>query len=175
MARISLIAPESASPEVREIYDTTLRGKPGNVQKALAHRPEMLKNFLSFYATVGRSLDRKLYELIYLCVSLINGCRYCTQHHVASSKRVGLTPDDWAALKAGNYSRYGEKERAALTYIERLTRAPHQITESDVGELKKHFSDPEIVDIHMLAGLANLTNRFTDPLGLELEFPEEKI
>jgi len=175
MARISLIAPESASPEVREIYDTTLRGKPGNVQKALAHRPEMLKNFLSFYASVGRSLDRKLYELIYLRVSLISGCRYCTQHHVTSSKRVGLTPDDWVALKAGNYSRYGEKERAALVYIERLTRAPHEITESDFDELKKHFSDPEIVDIHMLAGLANLTNRFTDPLGLELEFPEEKI
>ena len=44
MARISLIAPESASPEVREISDTTLRGKPGNVQKALAHRPEMQHN-----------------------------------------------------------------------------------------------------------------------------------
>ena len=175
MARITLIAPESASPEVREIYDTTLRGKPGNVQKALAHRPEMLKSFLSFYATVGRSLDRKLYEMIYLRVSFINGCRYCTQHHLASSKRTGLTAEDWAALKAGNYSRYSEKERAALIYVERLTRAPHEITETDFDELKKHFSEAEIVDIHMLAGLANLTNHFTDPLGLELEFPEEKI
>jgi uncharacterized peroxidase-related enzyme len=175
MARISLIAPESASPEVREIYDTALRGKPGNVQKALAHRPEMLKNFLSFYASVGRSLDRKLYELVYLRVSFINECRYCTQHHVASSKRVGLTADDYAALKAGNYSRYSEKERTALIYVEKLTRAPHGITETDFDELKKHFSEPEIVDLHMLAGLANLTNRVTDPLGLEMEFPEEKI
>jgi uncharacterized peroxidase-related enzyme len=175
MARITLIAPESASPEVREIYDTTLRGKPGNVQKALAHRPEMLKSFLTFYATVGRSLDRKLYEMIYLRVSLINRCRYCTQHHLASSKRAALTAEDWTALKTGDYSRYSEKERAALTYIERLTRAPQEIAETDFDELKKHFSDPEIVDIHMLAGLANLTNRFTDPLGLELEFPEEKI
>src|ERR1700734_2101631 len=175
MARITLIAPESASSEVNEIYEKALRGKPGNVHKALAHRPEMLKKFLSFYASVGRSLDRKLYELIYLRVSLINGCRYCTQHHVASSKRVGITPEDWTALRAGNYSRYGERERAALAYVERLTRAPHEITEGDFDELKKHFSDPEIVDIHMLAGLANLTNRFTAPLGLELEFPEEKI
>jgi uncharacterized peroxidase-related enzyme len=175
MARISLIAPEAAPPEVREIYDTTLRGKPGNVQKALAHRPEMLKNFLSFYASVGRSLDRKLYELIYLRVSFINGCRYCTQHHVASSKRAGLTAEDWAALKAGDYSRNSEKERATLNYVEKLTREPHQISDADFAELKKHFSDPEIVDIHMLAGLANLTNRLTDPLGLELEFPEEKI
>jgi uncharacterized peroxidase-related enzyme len=175
MARISLISPEAADPEVKEIYEKTLRGKPGNVQKALAHRPEMLKTFLSFYASVGRSLDRKLYELIYLRVSLINQCRYCTQHHVASSKRVGTTAEDWMALKAGNYSGYGEKERSALNYVEKLTRAPHEITEVDFDELKINFSEPEIVDIHMLTGLANLTNRLTDPLGLELEFPEEKI
>jgi uncharacterized peroxidase-related enzyme len=175
MARIALIQPEAASPEVREIYDTTLRGKPGNVQKALAHRPEMLKAFLPFYASVGRSLDRKLYEMIYLRVSLINQCHYCPQHHVASSKRVGLTADDWTALKAGNYSRYSDKERAALTYVDELTRAPHEIDEEDFNKLKMHFTDPEIVDVHMLTGLANLTNRFTDPVGLEIEFPEEKI
>ena len=175
MARISLIGLEGASPDVKEIYEKTLRGKPGNVQKALAHRPEMLKNFLSLYASVGRSLDRRLYELIYLRVSLMNGCRYCTQHHLASSKRVGLTAEDWTALKAGNHSRYGAKERSALTYVEKLTRTPHEITEADFNELKKNFSEPEVVDIHMLAGLANLTNRLTDPLGLELEFPEETI
>jgi uncharacterized peroxidase-related enzyme len=175
MARISLIGPESANAEVQEIYEKTLRGKPGNAQKALAHRPEMLKNFLGFYASVGRSLDRKLYELIYLRVSLLNGCHYCIQHHVASSKRVGLTAEDWAALKAGDYSRYSEKERAALTYVEKLTRTPHAIGDGDFAALSKHFPEPEIVDIHLLTGLANLTNRFTDPLGLEVEFPEEKI
>src|SRR5271156_4075386 len=139
MARIALIEPENATPEVKEIYEKALRGKPGNAQKALAHRPEMLKNFLPFYASVGRSLDKKLYELIYLRVSLINGCHYCTQHHVASSKRAGLTPEDWAALRAGNYSRYTDKERAALTYVEKLTRAPHEITEENFDEMKKHF------------------------------------
>ena len=175
MARINLIQSEVASAEVKEIYEKTLRGKPGNAQKALAHRPEMLKNFLSFYASVGRSLDRKLYELIYIRVSFINGCHYCTQHHLASSKRVGLTSEDWAALQKGDYSSYGEKEKAALAYVEKLTRSPHEVSDADFANLKKHFSDPEIVDIHLLTGLANLTNRFTDPLGLEVEFPEEKI
>ena len=175
MARIGLISTESASAEVREIYDKLLRGKPGNAQKALAHRPEMLKNFLSFYASVGRSLDRKLYELIYLRVSFINGCHYCTQHHVVSSKRVGLGQQDWAALKAGNYSRYSDKEEAALEYTEKLTRTPQDVTDGDFDILKRHFSDAEIVDLHLLTGLANLTNRFTDPLGLEIEFPEERI
>jgi uncharacterized peroxidase-related enzyme len=175
MARIALIEPEQASPEVKEIYEKTLRGKPGNVQKALAHRPEMLRNFLGFYASVGRSLERKLYELIYIRVSIINGCRYCLQHHIASSKRVGLTPDDWAALKAGNYSRFSEKEREALTYADKLTKAPHEVTDDDFLRLKKHFPDEQIVDLHLLVGLANLTNRFTDPVGLELEMAEEQI
>lgn len=175
MARIRLVTPDIAPPEVLEIYEKTLRGKPGNAQKAMAHRPEMLKNFLPFYASVGRSLDRKLYEMIYLRVSLINGCYYCSQHHVASSKRVGLTAEDWSSLKAGDYSRYSEKERAALTYVEKLTRSPHDITDDDFTPLSRLFSEPEIVDIHLLTGLANLTNRFTDPLGLEIEFPEEKI
>jgi len=175
MARIALVAPEIASPEVLEIYEKTLRGKPGNSQKALAHRPEMLKNFLPFYASVGRSLERKLYELIYIRVSLINGCHYCTQHHVASSKRVGLTAEDWSALKAGDYARYTEKEQAALAYVEKLTRTPHDVNDADFVPLKKNFTDAEIVDLHLLTGLVNLTNRFTDPLGLEVEFPEEKI
>lgn len=175
MARISLIGPDTAAADVKEIYEKTLRGKPGNAQKALAHRPEMLKNFLGFYGSVGKSLDRKLYELIYIRVSRINGCRYCTQHHVTSSKRVGLTPEDWAALKAGDYSRFEDKMRIALTYTEKLTRAPQSITDTDFAPLREKFSEPEIVDIHLLTGLANLTNRFTAPLGLELEFPEEKI
>ncbi|PYX95083.1 MAG: hypothetical protein DMG71_10525 [Acidobacteria bacterium] len=76
MARISYVEPQNASPEVKEIYEKILRGKPGNVQKAMAHRPEALKNFLAFYASVGKALDRKLYEAIYLRVSLLNRCHY---------------------------------------------------------------------------------------------------
>jgi uncharacterized peroxidase-related enzyme len=175
MARIALIEAENATPEVTEVYEKTLRGKPGNSQRALAHRPDMLKAFLPFYASVGRSLERKLYEMICLRVSFINGCHYCQQHHVASSKRVGLAAEDWQALKEGSYARFPEKEQTALAYAEKLTRAARDVTDADFEKLKKHFSDAEIVDLHLLVGLANLTNRFTGPLGLELEFPGEKL
>ncbi|HEY6302077.1 MAG TPA: carboxymuconolactone decarboxylase family protein [Terriglobales bacterium] len=175
MARISLVEPAQASAEVKEIYDGKLKGKPGNIQKALAHRPAMLGNFLGFYASVGRSLDRKLYEAVYLRVSLINGCHYCTQHHIQGAKRVGLTPQEMNALKEGNYSGFGAPELIALGYAEKLTRTPDGASDSDFTGLKKHFSDEQIVDLHMLIGLANLTNRVTGPLALEVEFPEESI
>ena len=175
MARITLIEPEHATPEVKEIYDGKLKGKPGSIQKALAQRPAMLGNFLSFYASVGRSLDRKLYEAVYLRVSLINGCHYCTQHHIVGAKRAGLTLEQMKALKEGNYSGFGEAEQVALRYAEKLTRTPNAASDADFAELKRHFSDEQIVDLHMLIGLVNLTNRVTGPLALEVEFPEEKL
>jgi len=76
MARISYVEPAQAPPEVKEIYDTALKGKPGNIQKAIAHRPDILKNFLAFYASVGRHMERRLYELVYIRVSMVNQCHY---------------------------------------------------------------------------------------------------
>jgi uncharacterized peroxidase-related enzyme len=175
MARISLIEPAQAGAEVKEIYDGKLKGKPGSIQKALAHRPAMFGNFLGFYASVGRALDRKLYEAIYLRISLINGCHYCSQHHIQGAKRVGLTPEQMKALKDGNYEGFSAPEQAALRYAEKLTRTPDGASDADFADLKKHFSDEQILDLHMLIGLVNLTNRVTGPLALEVEFPEERI
>ncbi len=175
MARVSMVEAEGAAPEVREVYETVLRGKPGSIQKVLAHRPEVLQKFLPFYASVGRSLDRKLYEEIYLCISLLNRCEYCTQHHLAASKKAGLGPEDWQALQKGDFSRFPEKNQVALRYSSKLTKDAHSATDEDFAELKKHFADPEIVDLHLLIGLVNFTNRVTGPLALEVEFPKEEI
>ena len=79
------------------------------------------------------------------------------------------------ALKGGNYSGFNASEQAALHYAEKLTRTPDGASDGDFVELKTNFSDEQIVDLHMLIGLANLTNRVTGPLALEVEFPEEKI
>jgi alkylhydroperoxidase family enzyme len=97
------------------------------------------------------------------------------QHHIASSKRVGLTTQDWQDLKAGNYSRFGANEQAALDFADKLTRDLTQVNDADIQALKQHFSDEQVLDLDMLVGLINLTNRLTDPLGADLEMPAEKI
>lgn len=175
MSRISLIEPEQASPEVKAIYDGALKGKPGSIQKALAHRPAMLGKFLEFYGSVGRSLDRKLFEAVYLRVSLMNGCVYCSQHHIQGAKRAGLTAEEMKVLREGDYSGFGAGEQVALRYAEKLTRTPDGARDEDFEELRKYFSDEKIVDLHMLVGLANLTNRVTGPMALEVEFLRETI
>ena len=175
MPRVSSIEAEQASPELREIYDNTLRGKPGNFHKLLAHRPEILKTMLPFYASIGRSLERRLYELVYIRVSMINVCNYCLQHHLAGSKRVGITPEEWQELKNGDYGKFSPKEQAALQFAEKLTRESRNINDADFDALKQHYSEDQIVDLDALVALVNFTNRMTDPLGAEVEFPAEKI
>jgi alkylhydroperoxidase family enzyme len=76
MARLPYIEMDGAPPEVREIYEKVLGGNPPSVFKLLAHRPEVLKNFLPFYGSVGRALPRRLYEMVYIRVSALNGCNY---------------------------------------------------------------------------------------------------
>ena len=76
MARVKLIEPAEASPDVQNIYEHRLRGRPANVHKAMAHLPNSLTPFLAFYASVGKTLEQRLYELIYIRVSMVNQCHY---------------------------------------------------------------------------------------------------
>lgn len=76
MARVSYIEPGQATGDVKQVYEEKLQGKPGNIQMALAHQPGILKSFLAFYASIGKALDKRLYELVYIRVSMINGCQY---------------------------------------------------------------------------------------------------
>jgi alkylhydroperoxidase family enzyme len=97
------------------------------------------------------------------------------QHHIASSKRVGLTQQDWQDLKAGNFGRFSAEEQAALIFADKLNRDLTQINDADIQALKQHFSDEQVLDLDVLVGLVNLTNRLTDPLGADLEMPPEKV
>lgn len=76
MARVKLIEPTEAPADVQNIYEHRLRGRPANVHKAMAHLPNSLVPFLAFYASVGKTIEPRLYELIYIRVSMLNHCHY---------------------------------------------------------------------------------------------------
>ncbi len=76
MPRISYVEMDQAPPEVREVYEKALKGKPGSLHKILAHRPEVLKNLLPFYGSIGKAIGHRLYEIVYIRVSMINACNY---------------------------------------------------------------------------------------------------
>ncbi|MEX2262002.1 MAG: carboxymuconolactone decarboxylase family protein [Bryobacteraceae bacterium] len=145
-------------------------GRPNNFFRTMAHRPEVLKNFVPLYASVvgAGSVERRLKELVYLAVSFANECLYCSTSHTASSKRAGLTADDIEAVRLEQDHRFSDPERAALAYARELTRtAEGQDTREGLYE---HFNDQQIVEITLVAAMANFTNRFNNGLAVK---PEE--
>lgn len=80
MAVVSPLPKEKAAPDVHGIYDklTEKYGHMPNIFGVMAHRPNVLKNFLPAYgAIMGEGTVALRYKyLAYLKTSLVNGCEY---------------------------------------------------------------------------------------------------
>jgi uncharacterized peroxidase-related enzyme len=134
--------------------------------RTMANRPEVLKNFVPFYGSISGpgSVDRRTKELIYLTVSYANKCAYCTAAHVASGRKAGITEDEMRALQAEQDDSFSAAERAAIAYARELTRTADAALTRD--GLEAHYNDEQIVEITLIAALANFTNRFNNGLDL---------
>ncbi len=104
MATCGLIEYESASPEVRAVYDD-IRAARGtdyvnNFWKALAHDPPLLRRTwesIKAVMTPG-ALDPLVKELVYVAVSATNQCGYCIASHTASARKAGMSDAMFAEL-----------------------------------------------------------------------------
>ena len=109
MAIFGLIEKADASPEVRAVYDDIMTTRKtdwiNNFWKALAHDPGLLKRTWEDTKELmaQATLDAVTKELIYLAVSITNGCPYCVAAHTASARKKGMTDamfDEMMAITA---------------------------------------------------------------------------
>ncbi|MFO1070519.1 MAG: carboxymuconolactone decarboxylase family protein [Geminicoccaceae bacterium] len=106
MTKLDPIEYAHASPEVRAVFDDikTSRGIPdvNNFWKYLAHHPETLKRTWESIKQVMApgALDPLTKELVYLAVSVSNGCGYCIASHGAAARKAGMTPEMFGELMA---------------------------------------------------------------------------
>jgi uncharacterized peroxidase-related enzyme len=172
MAAVNPIPKEKADPELGGIYDKMIRklGIMPNFYAVMAQRPAVLKNFLAFYASIINegSLEQKYKELAYLKTAIVNGCQYCTRAHTSSAKGIGITEEQIQALTFyKNSELFDEKEKAVILYAERVTRGAAGIREGSLQELKRYFTEEQVVELTLTICVANFTNRFNDALQIE--------
>src|SRR5690242_9984051 len=95
-----------ASAEVRAVFDDikTTRNVPdvNNFWKYLAHDPAGLKRTWESVKQIMApgALDVLTKEMIYLAVSVTNGCGYCIASHGAASRKAGMTEAMFGELMA---------------------------------------------------------------------------
>jgi uncharacterized peroxidase-related enzyme len=137
--------------------------------RTMANRPEVLKTFVPFYGAVmgPGSVERRTKELVYLTCSFANECAYCTASHTASGKKAGITEEELRALQTEQDHAFSEPERAAIAYARELTRTAD--AEESHERLFEHFTNEQIVEITLVAAMANFTNRFNNGLTLQPE------
>ena len=94
----NLIEYEDSSDEVRAVYEdiraTRQTDYINNFWKALANHPPTLQRTWETLKEVMASpgeIDPLVRELIYIAVSVTNGCEYCIASHTAAARAKGMS------------------------------------------------------------------------------------
>lgn len=104
MATVPLISDEAASAEVLAVFDD-IRATRGtdfinNFWRALANDPALLKaTWERLKVVMGPGeLDPLVKEMIYVAVSVANGCEYCIHSHTAAATAKGMSAEQRGEL-----------------------------------------------------------------------------
>ena len=95
-----------ASPEVRAVFDDIKATRNvedvNNFWKYVANDPGLLKRTWQAQKAVlvSGALDLLIKEMIYLAVSITNGCSYGIACHTALARKAGMTEDMFGELMA---------------------------------------------------------------------------
>ena len=93
------IQESEANGKVKEIYDEIKSVRQitevPNFWKSLANNPETLERTWTSLKQVMKkgALDPVVKELIYVAVSITNGCEYCIKSHSLAAKKKGATDE----------------------------------------------------------------------------------
>ena len=95
-----------ASAEVRAVFDDIKRTRNvpdvNNFWKYLARDPALLRRTWESVKAVMApgALDPLTKEMIYVAVSVTNGCNYCIASHTAAARKAGMTEAMFGELMA---------------------------------------------------------------------------
>jgi AhpD family alkylhydroperoxidase len=103
-----------------------------------------------------------LLTVVYLRVSLINGCAYCIDMHSRELRGLGVSDEKIALIPV--WQEAGElfdcRERAALAWAETVTRiSTTGAPDGAYAAVSAHFDDKELVDLTLAISTMNAYNR----------------
>jgi len=106
MPLVKMVEYRDASPAVRAVFDDIMATRKtdwiNNFWKVLAADPPTLARIWDNVkrVTAPGALDPLTKEMLYIAVSVTNGCEYCIHSHTASARAKGMTDAQFAELLA---------------------------------------------------------------------------
>ena len=80
---------------------------------------------------------------------------------------MGVTDEQIRALTFYQRSPlFDDREKAVILYADRVTRSATVIRDAALDDLRKYFSEDQVVELTLVVSIANFTNRFNDALRI---------
>ena len=175
MPRIEPLAPDANDFVERLISKSSENmGFPANSFLTMAHYPEMAEAFLQLARVVNfgdTELPVEIKRLVSYVASKSSGCQYCVAHTGFQATRSGgISAEKMeAAWEYETSPLFTDAERAALRVAQSAGTTPNAVTDGDFKELKKHFTDRQIVELVGQISVFGFLNRWNDTMATQLE------
>lgn len=107
-------------------------------------------------------------ELMRLRLSKTHGCWFCNRNNEAGARAAGFTEAQIQAIGGEAEAEFTGAERAVLALADELalTNMTGRLTPALYADLKRHFSDGEIVELSMVGAVLGGLNKMAFVLDL---------
>ena len=156
MSRVELHEPEVLVPYLRKLHDdardTDWSTRP--VARAFGSHPELLESYLKFYYPFHKSagaglLESRLKELVRLRIATLNGCKTCKAARLDAEK---VREEEVFGVDTASEATFTAREYAAIRLAETMAVDHFAIDDDFIRDLRRHFSEAEILELMMMAG-----------------------
>lgn len=143
-----------------------------NSMLTMARKPAIMNAFAGLALAVNSpgDISDELKRLISEVASKAAGCQYCVAHTSHGAHRAGIDQrkldEIWNIERSDAFS---DAEKAALGVAMRAAQVPNLVTDQDFADLKRHFSEDQIVEIVAVIALFGFLNRWNDTMATPLE------
>jgi len=167
--------PVDTCPELMDLFAAAKDrlGYVPNSHLMMQRKPKILRAFAALSTAINDpdgEVPRGLKRLLGHVASRSAGCQYCMAHTAEGAHKQGI--DDRKLAQVWNYQTsplFTQAERAALDVAVAAATVPNAVTDEMFLELKKHWTEGQIVEIIAVIAMIGFHNRFNDTLATSLE------
>lgn len=116
------------------------------------------------------TLEQPVRRLAGFAFSLFSGSMYSAAHLACGAEELGLPKEKLLAVRDFETSDvYDDRERALLRLCRNAARMPDELRDTDISDLRRHFSEKTVVAIVGLIAWHAFLNRWNDIMATALE------
>jgi uncharacterized peroxidase-related enzyme len=167
--------PPSHTPELADAFEGMRKnlGFIPNSMLILQRKPKIARALQQLTAAIwdpAGEVDRGFKRLVAHVASRAAGCQYCMAHTAGGALHFGIEEPKLAAVWEFRTSPlFSPAERVALDFAIAAASVPNGVTEEMFAQMRKHWSEGQIVEIVAVIATFGFLNRWNDTMGTPLE------